>query len=168
MLGRRSQNLELIPLDLDLEGTLRRNQRAPIEQEMVEVGDNVRNVNQSENVGKPRFENQDARAKNFEQARAWNVDFTTSLKDLFALVVTSSHSCIVLPPTNTTHFDLKPHIIQLLLSFHGLDLENPYSHVKTFTESLSTLDFFLSLCTIRLGHGWILTHPDPLHHGKAC
>jgi hypothetical protein len=64
-----------------------------------------------------------------EQARAWNVDYTTSLRDLFALVATNSHSFIMLPPTNATHFDLKPHVIQLLPSFHGLDLENPYSHM---------------------------------------
>ena len=70
MLGRRFQKLELIPLDPDLERTLRRNRRAPIERETVEMGDNLRNTNQSKNVGQPRFENQDARAENFEQARA--------------------------------------------------------------------------------------------------
>ena len=72
------------------------------------------------------------RAKNEEQVRAWNVDFTTSLQELFVQVATSSHSCIVLPQTNATHFDLKPHVIQLLPSFYGLDHENPYAHVKKF------------------------------------
>ena len=73
----------------------------------------------------PIFKNEDMRAENVEQVRAWHMDFTTLLRDLFALVATSSHSCIVLPPTSATHFDLKPHIIQLLPSFHGLDHENP-------------------------------------------
>jgi hypothetical protein len=53
MLGRRSKNLELTPLDPDLERTLRRNQREPVEQETVEMGNNWRNVNQPENVEQP-------------------------------------------------------------------------------------------------------------------
>jgi hypothetical protein len=124
MRGRRSQNLDLIPLNPDLERTIRRIGRAPVERETVEMGENLRNVNQPANIEQPGFENPDVRAENEEQVRAWNVDFTTSLLDLFAHVATSFHSCIVLPPTNATHFDLKPHVIQLLPSFHGLDNEN--------------------------------------------
>jgi hypothetical protein len=140
MLGRRSKNLELIPLEPDLERTLRKICRAPVERETVEMGDDLRNANQPENIKQPRFENQDAKGEN-EQARAWNVDYTTSLRDLFAHVATNSHSCIVLPPTNATHFDLKPHVIQLLPSFHGLDLENPYSHMKKFKDICATFKF---------------------------
>jgi hypothetical protein len=92
-------------------------------------------------VEQPIFKNENARAENREQARAWHVDFTTSLRELFAPVVTSSHSCIVLPPTNATHFDLKPHVIQLLPSFHGLDNENPYGHVKKFKDIYATFKF---------------------------
>jgi hypothetical protein len=131
MLGRRSQNLDLISLDPDLEKTLRRTCRAPIE-----MGDGLRNANQEENM-----EYQDARAENDEQVRAWNMDFTTSLWDLFAPVATSSHSCIMLPPTNATHFDLKPHVIQLLPSFYGLEHENPYGHVKKFKVMCATFKF---------------------------
>jgi hypothetical protein len=69
------------------------------------------------------------------------VDFTTSLRELFALVATSSHSCIVLPPTNATHYDLKPHVIQLLPSFYGLDHENSYAHVKKFKNICATTKF---------------------------
>ena len=72
--------------------------------------------------------------RHMEQRRAYDMDFTTSLRELFALVATSSHLCIVLPPTNATHYDLKPHVIQLLPSFYGLDHENPYSHVKKFKK----------------------------------
>jgi hypothetical protein len=131
MLGRRSQNLDLIPLDPDLERTLRRTHRAPVEME-----DDLRNANQEENI-----EYQDARAENEEQVRAWNMDFTTSLLKLFAPVATSSHSCIMLPPTNATHFDLKPHAIQLLPSFYSLDYENPYGHVKNFKDMCATFMF---------------------------
>jgi hypothetical protein len=44
MCGRRSLNLELIPLDPDLERNLRRVQRAH-----VELGDNERNAQQKKN-----------------------------------------------------------------------------------------------------------------------
>jgi hypothetical protein len=67
MLGRRSLNLELTPLDPDLERNIRRACRA-----QVEMGDNQRNANDKENE-----EYQDARAGNGEQRRAYDVDFTT-------------------------------------------------------------------------------------------
>jgi hypothetical protein len=54
---------------------------------------------------KEHEEYQDARVGNREQIRAYDMDFTTSLRELFALVATSSHSFIVLPPTNATHYD---------------------------------------------------------------
>jgi hypothetical protein len=41
----------------------------------------------------------------------YELDFTTSLHELFAPTAVSSHSCIVLPPTNATHYDLKSHMI---------------------------------------------------------
>jgi hypothetical protein len=40
----------------------------------------------------------------------------------------------VLPATNATHLDLKPHVIQFLPSFKGLENEDPYSHLKTFLD----------------------------------
>jgi hypothetical protein len=101
MHGRRSLNLELTLLDPDLERNLRRSLRVH-----AKMGDNQRNANAEEHE-----EYQDARAGNGEQRRAYNMDFTTSLPELFAPVATSSHSCIVLPPTNATHYDLKPHVI---------------------------------------------------------
>jgi hypothetical protein len=83
MLGQRSQNLDLIPLDPDLERT----HRAP-----VEMGDSLRNAHQEENM-----EYQDARVENEKQVRDWDVDFITSLWELFTPIATSSHSSIVLP-----------------------------------------------------------------------
>jgi hypothetical protein len=136
------------------------------------MGDNPRNAHEEENG-----EYQDARARNEEQVRAWDVDFTTSLQELFAPVVTSSHLCIVLPPTNATHFDLKPHVIQLLPLFYGLDHENPYGHVKKFKDICVTFKFqnfsdesvHLRLFLFSLHrHGWIPTRPGLLHLGKGC
>ena len=55
MLGRRSLNLEFIPLDPEIERTFRRNKRALVERETVEMGDNAAiNANQLENVEQPR------------------------------------------------------------------------------------------------------------------
>ena len=47
----------------------------------------------------------------------------------------------MLPLTNATHYDLKPHVIQLLPSFDGLDHENPYFHVKKFKNICATTKF---------------------------
>jgi hypothetical protein len=117
MLGRRSLNLDLTSLDPEIERTLRRRIR-----NSVEMGDNMH-------------------AGENERHRGENVDHTRSLRDLFAHVTTNSPSFIVLPPTNATHIDPKPHVIQLLPSFHGLDLENPYSHVKKFKDICTTFKF---------------------------
>jgi hypothetical protein len=95
-----------------------------------------RNANEEE-----QEDYQDARAGNGEQRRAYDVNFTTSLRELFAPIATSSHSCIVLLPTNATHYDLKPHVIQLLPSFYNLDRENPYAHVKKFKNIYATTKF---------------------------
>ena len=167
---RRSLNLELTPLDPDLERNIRRAHSVH-----VEMGDNQRNANVVEHE-----EYQDARAGNGVQRRAYDVDFTTSLRELFAPVATSSHLCIVLLPTNATHYDLKTHVIQMLPSFYGLDHENPYSHVTKFKNicattkfqislrKMSTLDFFGSLFMIELWSGWIPTLLGQLHPGKNC
>jgi hypothetical protein len=112
-------NLELTPLDLDLERNIRRARRAH-----GEMGDNPRNPRVEEHEDdqrNPRMKEQedyqDAREGNGEQRRAYDVDFTMSLRELFAPTAVSSHSCIVLPPTNATHYDLKPHVIQMLPYF---------------------------------------------------
>jgi hypothetical protein len=47
----------------------------------------------------------------------------------------------VLPPTNATHYDLKPNIIQMLPFFYGLEHENPYSNVKKFKNICATTKF---------------------------
>jgi hypothetical protein len=131
MLGRRSLNLELTSLDPDLERNLRKSLRTHVEME-----EHPRNVNEEE-----QEDYQDARAENREQRQAYDVDFTTSLRELVTAVATSSHLCIVLPPTNATHYDLKPHVIQLLPSFYGFNHENLYVHVKKFKNICATTKF---------------------------
>jgi len=53
--------------------------------------------------------------------------------------------------SDASHFNFKSDIIQLLPSFHGLDLENPYLHLKEFAEVCNTSnDSNCSMNTIRL------------------
>jgi hypothetical protein len=61
-----------------------------------------------------------------------------TLRDHMNLTRTSAPSCIVFPP-DASHFNFKPGIIQLLPSFHGLELENPYLHLREFKEVCNTL-----------------------------
>ena len=42
----------------------------------------------------------------------------------------SAPSCIMPPPEDII---IKPYIVPLLLTFHGLESENPYSHIHTHT-----------------------------------
>jgi len=54
-------------------------------------------------------------------------------------------------PPNASHFNFKPDIIQLLSSFHDLDLENTYLHLREFEEVCNTYnDLNCSMNTIRL------------------
>ncbi|XP_075675041.1 uncharacterized protein LOC142644280 [Castanea sativa] len=68
-------------------------------------------------------------------------DDSKTLRELFSLITTNLPSCIVLPTTTTAHFELKPQIIHILPTFHGLDREDPYMHVKEFFEFCATWNF---------------------------
>ena len=73
-----------------------------------------------------------------------------TLRDYMNPTRTSARSCIVFPP-DASHFSFKSGIIQLLPSFHGLDLENPYLHLREFEEVYNTYnDLNCSKNTIRL------------------
>jgi len=89
ILGQRSLNLELLPLDPDIDRVFRKKRKTPVQAKVErrttsEMGDNM--------AGNPNV--------NVEQPRTKNVDYTRSLRDLFAPVATNSVSCIVLPPTS--------------------------------------------------------------------
>jgi hypothetical protein len=63
---------------------------------------------------------------------------------------TSAPSCKVFRLA-ASHFNFKLDIIQLLPTFHGLDLENPYLHLREFEEVCNTYnDINCSMNTIRL------------------
>ena len=48
----------------------------------------------------------------------------------------SAPSCIVFPIEKLV---IRPHIVPLLPTFHGMESENPYSHIKEFEEVYNTL-----------------------------
>ena len=47
----------------------------------------------------------------------------------------SAPSCIV-PPTE--QLVIRPHIVSLLPTFHGMESENPYAHIKEFEDVCNT------------------------------
>ena len=47
----------------------------------------------------------------------------------------SAPSCIV---PLTEQLVIRPHIVPLLPTFHGMESENPYSHIKEFKEVCNT------------------------------
>ena len=47
----------------------------------------------------------------------------------------SAPSCIVLP---TEQLVIRPHIVPLIPTFHGMESENPYSYIKEFEEVCNT------------------------------
>ena len=52
-------------------------------------------------------------------------DDSETLMELFSPITTNPPSCIVLPAITAAHFELKPQIIHILPTFHGLDREDP-------------------------------------------
>jgi hypothetical protein len=72
-----------------------------------------------------------------------------TLRDHMNPTRTNAPSCIFFP-LDASHFNFKPSIIQLLPSFHGLDLENPYLHLREFEECNTYNDLNCSMNTIRL------------------
>ena len=79
-----------------------------------------------------------------------NENSVRTLRDHMNPTRTSAPLCIVFPP-DASHFNFKPDIIQLLPSFHGLDLENPYLYLREFEEVCNTNnDSNCSMNTIRL------------------
>jgi hypothetical protein len=92
-----------------------------------------------------------------------------TLRDHMNPTKTSAPSCIVFPP-DASHFNFKSGIIQLLPTFHGLDLENLYLHLREFEEVCNTCnDLNCSMNTIRLKpfsfiklkHGYKILGQDP-------
>ncbi|KAI5337341.1 hypothetical protein L3X38_016612 [Prunus dulcis] len=112
--GRRSRKLELIPIDQELERTIRKHR-------MENFSPRPTMANLVNNGGdnpplQPRI-----------------------LRDYTAPAENNAPSCIVLTPI-TQRFEIRPTTIQLIPSFHGKE-ENPYHHLKTFFTTCSTFNY---------------------------
>lgn len=60
-----------------------------------------------------------------------------TLNDYLHPTRTSTPSCIIFPP-NMPALDFKPGMIQLLPTFHGMENESPYVHIREFEEVVAT------------------------------
>ena len=120
MLGRRSLNPELNIVDLEIDRTYRQNLRNQIQDQ-----------NQTENQN--HINNQITEMGEEVERR--------TMRDYSVPYQFNSPSCIILPPTQANHFELKPGVIQLLPTFYGLEKEDPYLHVKEFLDICATFKF---------------------------
>ena len=60
-----------------------------------------------------------------------------SLHDYLNPTCNSAPSCIMFP-ANVQNFDFKPGMIPLLPTFHGMENEIPYVHIREFEEVVAT------------------------------
>ena len=80
---------------------------------------------------------QSSSSSNFNNMSQHEDNPVRTLKDYLHPTRTAIPSCIMFPPS-TPHLDFKPGMIQLLPTFHGLDNENPYVHIREFEEVVAT------------------------------
>ncbi|KAL6331720.1 hypothetical protein AAG906_016716 [Vitis piasezkii] len=79
-------------------------------------------------------------------------------------------SCIVLPNEPIV---IKTHLVPLLPQFHGMENENPYTHIKDFEEvcdfmSKSPDEAFEFLnCVVEISRSWDEPHERDLHKSKS-
>ena len=64
-----------------------------------------------------------------------NINAYRSMRDRMDLPRMSAPSCI-LPPIE--HLVIRPHIVPLLPTFHGMESENPYAHIKEIEDVCNT------------------------------
>ena len=126
MLGRRSLNPVVEPIDCEIDRTFRENLRNQL-------------VNQNQNQNQNQSDNQDQiENQNFNMGEEGE---RRTMRDYSVPFQFNSLSCITLLPTQANHFELKPGVIQLLPTFYGLEKEDPYLHVKEFLDICATFKF---------------------------
>ena len=82
------------------------------------------------NIKEPTLEDQHS-----QHAQEDNLNAFSSMRDRMHPPYMSAPSCIV-PPTE--QLVIRPHIVPLLPTFHGMERENPYAHIKEFEEVCNT------------------------------
>ena len=66
-----------------------------------------------------------------QQAPPMNPTAYRSMRDHIHPLRVSAPSCIIPPAEDVT---VRPYLVPLLLTFHGMENENPYSHIRDFEE----------------------------------
>ena len=74
----------------------------------------------------------------FQMAQKEEVQPRT-LQDYLHHARTATPLCIMYPP-NMHNIDLKPDMIRILQTFHGMENENPYVHIREFEEVVATFN----------------------------
>ncbi|RVW33433.1 hypothetical protein CK203_098867 [Vitis vinifera] len=98
--------------------------------------------------------------QNSQQGQGGNPNAYLSMRDRMHPPRMSAPSCI-LPPLE--QLVIRPHIVPLLPTFHGMESENPYSHIKEFEENPDEAMDFLSYVA-EVSRGW--DEPNSREKGK--
>ena len=91
----------------------------------------VRNIRSATDIREPQGENQLSQHGPNEEI----FHFYRSMRDHMHPPRMSAPSCIV-PPSE--QMIIHPYLVPLLLQFHGMENENPYTHIKDFEEVCHT------------------------------
>ena len=78
---------------------------------------------------------------NYSQHNAHDHNQLRTLRDYTKSTRTEALLCIVFP-RKVSRFNFKLSIIQLLLTFHGLEFKNSYLHLRDFKEVCNIKVFF--------------------------
>jgi hypothetical protein len=117
MQGRRSQNLAIIPYDLEIERTIqkpRRQKDNSKEKEKLEV------------------------EQEMEEAHVENPLVRRPMKSSFVPQNLNQLSCIVFPPTVQSNFNLSPHLLNMVPHYRGTPIEDSYLHIRDFFDLCKT------------------------------
>lgn len=128
---KRSKNPNLIPYDFELEKAAKKNARnkAP---SYTTHEDGLISESKSSTPTPPR-------QRTISMALKISTAGQPLKSSLFARANNSS-SCIVYPEVEEgTQFELKPRILNLPPSFHGLPTDDPYMHLKLYHETVENI-----------------------------
>jgi hypothetical protein len=117
MQGRRSQNLEVIPYDPEIERTIRQ------PQEQRDNSETKVEFKVEEEMAEARVENQLERKP---------------MKSSFIPQNLNQPSCIVLQPNVQSNFNLSPHLLNMVPHYRGTPIEDPYLHIRDFFDLCKT------------------------------
>ena len=72
-----------------------------------------------------------------QQGVHWEPNAYRSMRDHIHPTRVSSPSCIIPPEEDVA---VRPYLVPLLLTFHGMENENPYTHIRDFEEVCTTFE----------------------------